>query len=359
MHAVQATFYDGVTASRRRVTVGLGADALEIAEGDAVVARWPYDTLRRLQAPDGVLRIQSLGSPELARLESSDAGFEAELHGRCPRLDEVRHYNPRTVGRIVGWSLAAAASLVATVVFLVPVAADLLAPLVPVSAERRLGDAVDNQLRGMFSAKSCTSPDGVAALAKLSDKLVSQAQPHLPVQITVLASKVPNAVALPGGRAYLFDGLLQRAENPDEVAGVLAHELGHVVHRDTLRALIQAGGSSFLIGLLFGDVSGSGALVLAARAVIDRAYSREAETAADTFAGDVMLGLGRSPKPMGVFLFRVTGSQRGERFPFLNSHPVTDDRLAALSARDAAPRGAPLLTEAEWRAFKAICSVTE
>jgi Zn-dependent protease with chaperone function len=47
---------------------------------------------------------------------------------------------------------------------------------------------------------------------------------------------IPNAFALPGGKVYLFDGLLAKAENPDEIAGVLAHELGHLKHRDGIRA---------------------------------------------------------------------------------------------------------------------------
>ena len=358
MTGTRAIFYDGATARPRRVVAWLQPEALAITDGDQTLARWTYDGLRRLEAGTGVLRLHSLTGSDLARVEIEDPAFEAELHRRCPRLDETRRTGGRTIVRIVGLSLAAAASLVATVVFLVPVAASLLAPLVPPAVEQRLGDAVDKQVRTLFGAETCAAPEGRAALAKLSDRLTSRAQPHVPIAIEVLTSRIPNAVALPGGRIYLFDGMLDRAESPDEVAGVLAHELGHVVHRDGLRGLIQAGGSSFLIGLLFGDVTGSGALILAARTLIDSAHTREAETMADTFAGDVMLGLGRSPKPMGTLLFRITGNQRGESLRFLNSHPVTEDRLDALSARDEPARGAPLLTDAEWRALKGICAKT-
>ena len=70
------------------------------------------------------------------------------------------------------------------------------------------------------------------------------------MQSGVLSTPVPNAFALPGGRVYLFHGLLAKAENVDEVAGVLAHELGHLRQRDNLRQLIYNGGTSFLIGLL-------------------------------------------------------------------------------------------------------------
>ena len=94
------------------------------------------DSLRRLEAGAGVLRLQSLRGPDLARLEVEHPAFEMAVQRLCPQLDESRRYGARTVVRIVGLSLAAAASLVATVVFLVPVAADLLAPLVPATVER-------------------------------------------------------------------------------------------------------------------------------------------------------------------------------------------------------------------------------
>ena len=119
------------------------------------------------------------------------------------------------------------------------------------------------------------------------------------IQTAVLATPVPNAFALPGGRVYLFNGLLAKAQNPDEIAGVLAHELGHLRHRDGTRNLIYNGGTSFLIGLLFGDITGSSALIFASRSLVTASYSREAEQNADTFSIDVMHKLGRPTKPMG------------------------------------------------------------
>ena len=99
----------------------------------------------------------------------------------------------------------------------------------------------------------------------------------------VLPTPVPNAFALPGGKVFVLKGLLDKAESPDELAGILAHELGHLKHYDNMRGLIYNGGTSFLIGLLFGDVTGSSAVIFASRSVVEASYSREAETAADTF----------------------------------------------------------------------------
>ena len=89
--------------------------------------------------------------------------------------------------------------------------------------------------------------------------------------------------------------------------------------------------------------------------MLNNAHSRQAEAAADDFAADVMLALGRSPKPLGAFLLRITGDQKDDPLPFLNSHPVTADRVRALDSRDAPVRGEPLLNDAEWQALKGIC----
>jgi predicted Zn-dependent protease len=225
---------------------------------------------------------------------------------------------------------------------------------VPQALERRLGDVAEGQFKTVFG-KTCDSAPGQAAFAKLVNALRESAGLDTSIQTAVLASAIPNAFALPGGKVYLFNGLLVKAENADEIAGVLAHELGHLRHRDSTRNLIYNGGTSFLIGLLFGDISGSGALIFASRSLVSASYSREAEQNADTFAIDVMHRLGRPSKPMGELMFRVTGKEGDKSLSILASHPLTEDRLARMSKEDLPPGGPPLLTAAEWASLKAIC----
>ncbi len=88
-----------------------------------------------------------------------------------------------------------------------------------------------------------------------------------------------------------------------------------------MRELIHNGGTSFLIGLLFGDITGSGALVFASRSLVTSSYSRDAETNADTFAIETMHKLGRPAKPMGELMFRVTGKE-GKGLSLVSSHPL-------------------------------------
>ena len=68
-----------------------------------------------------------------------------------------------------------------------------------------------------------------------------------------------------------------------------------------------------------------------------------------------MQKLGRSPKAMGELMLRVTGKEGGKGLTIISSHPLTEDRLARMSKEDQTPKGAPLLTDAEWQALKGIC----
>lgn len=354
-----AIFFDGLSSRRRQVLLTLG-NALEIAELSDVesgwaVTRWAYDEIRRADSPAGILRLTSTSAPSLARLEIRDAAFGADLAARCPRLDE-HQTSRRGIAKIVGWSLAAAVSIVCVVLVGVPLAADRLAPLVPKPIERRIGDASEVQVKTIFGRSVCADPAGKAAFIKLVNRLRDAAGlDDDSMTAAVLPSSVPNAFALPGGKVFVLNALLDKAESPDEIAGILAHELGHLKHHDNMRGLIYNGGTSFLIGLLFGDVTGSSAVIFASRSVVEASYSREAETNADTFAIEIMHRLGRSPRPAAELMFRITGKEGGSGFTILASHPLTEDRLARMTKEDRPASGPPLLTDTEWQALKGIC----
>jgi len=348
-----AIFYDGQSNQRHAVRLAF-KDQLEISEGEVALAAWPFADIRRADGAAGVLRLSCLSALSLARLEIRDAALAAALIARCTSLDvnvAARH----RATTIVGWSLAATVSIIAMIWFALPLLADRLAPLVPNALERRIGDAAEGQIRLAFGGKPCGNSAGRVAFNKLVKQLSVAAGIDAPVRADVLDTPIPNAFALPGGKVYLFSGLLAKAENPDEIAGVLAHELGHVHHRDNTRNMIYSGGTSFLIGLLFGDVTGSGALIFASRSLVTASYSREAEQGADDFAIDVMHRLGRPTKPMGELMFRVTGKQGDTTPSILANHPLTEDRLKHLSDEDRPASGPPLLTADEWTALKAVC----
>jgi Zn-dependent protease with chaperone function len=322
-----------------------------------------------------MLRLSSTAALPLARLEIEHAETVEALYSHAPILKKTTS-GATPAWRIVAWSLAAIGSILAVVFFGIPLAADRLAPLVPERFEKRLGETVERQVRSLFDGSVCTDAAGQAAFNVLIGKLKQAGNIEATLDAQVLRTKVPvsNALALPGGKIYLLDGLLQKAENADEIAGVLAHELGHIQHRDNMRRLIQTGGTSYLVGLLFGDIMGGSAVIFVSKSLLDASHSREAELHADAFAIDVMQRLGRSAQPMGEFLVRITDKPRpiaksdvktdakpdskAAARPGTNifaSHPLSADRLERMKQADRPATGAELLTPAQWRAFKGIC----
>jgi predicted Zn-dependent protease len=348
-----ANYFDGTSSRRRAVTLHL-SDRLEIVEDGAMLASWAYEDIRRVDSPAGVLRVNCLAAPALARLEVREPALAGELVSRCGRIDDDVP-GRRGVAAIIGWSVAATVSIIAVVLFGLPLAADRLAPLVPPAFERRLGDAADAQIKKLFGARVCDNPAGEKAFVKLVTAIRESAGLDTSVQSGVLSSSIPNAFALPGGKVYLFNGLLAKAENADEIAGVLAHELGQLKHRDNMRGMIHDGATSFLVGLLFGDISGSSVLIFGSRTLVTSSHTREAEHNADSFAIETMHRLGRPAKPAGELLFRLTGKERDKGLSIISSHPLTEDRLARMTREDRPASKPPLLTSEEWRALKSIC----
>ena len=110
--------------------------------------------------------------------------------------------------------------------------------------------------------------------------------------------------------SWFFDQLVELASNDNEVAGVIAHELGHVAYRHGLRQLIQSSVVSFVVGVYFGDVSSMaasfGALALESR------YSREFEREADAYAARRLLAAGLGTEPLAAMLESMEKSPCGE-----------------------------------------------
>ncbi len=349
----EAVYFDGWVNKERRVAIRFGP-ALEISENGAFLTAWPYADVRRQSVDGGVWRLRALAALGLARLEARDPALQAQIAARC-RLLEGESARDAATPTAIGWSLAGVAAIVGLIWLGVPYAADRIAARIPISIERSLGQAADSQVRSMFGTKQCAAPPGAAALLKLSARLQSASDLRLPATIVAIPSKTPNAFALPGGKVYLLSGLLAKAENQDEVVGVLAHELGHLQHRDHLRRMIADGGAAYLIGLLFGHVTGGGALIYTSKTLLFAAHSRESEAAADAFAAATLGKLGRPAKPLGELLLRVTGPENDGVATILHDHPLSQERLDFLAAQNQGSSGPAVLSDAEWAALKTIC----
>ncbi len=154
-----------------------------------------------------------------------------------------------------------------------------------------------------------------------------------------------NAYALPGGTIIILSKLVKDAKNDDEIAGVIGHEIGHVIHRDTLRHLLRHGGLGLCLAIISGGIINNDqiAQLIPALQMIDNLnYSRGQEAAADLTGIRLSLSSGYNGEEMINFFQRLEKNEPKigkEALALLSDHPMTADRIAAIRAEAAVVRG--------------------
>jgi predicted Zn-dependent protease len=158
----------------------------------------------------------------------------------------------------------------------------------------------------------------------------------------VVDAKDVNAFAVPGGFVYVNRGLIERTATMDELAGVLGHEIGHVVRRHTVKQMQQAQKAN--IGVTVGCIlvpavcnSGLGnAAINVAGGALFAKFSRTDEAEADIEGFNNVVRAGISPKGM-VTMFQRLIEERNSRpagvEAWFATHPLEEDRIAAIQAR--------------------------
>ena len=350
----QGVYFDGLSAKPHPVNLRFG-DRLEIV-GPDVRADWsPFD-IRAGDTAAPMRRIKLVDSP--VQVEFTDPHLSAAFEARCPDLRRGEETRSGLL-RLVLWSIVAGITVLLATIFAIPPAAGVLAPLVPASVETRFGIEVERQVVTLLSDPPlCNEPAAQAVLETVVERLTEGA--NLPVKpvVSVRRHSIANALTLPGGRVIILSKLIDEAKTADEFAGVLGHELGHVLAHDPTRSVIAAGGISFMLSLILGDVTGSTIIVTVAQAAISAGYSRDAERAADAFGVQQMQHAGGDPAGLASILERIDDEKDpgSSLSSFLRSHPYTKERaetIRGLAGPDTA--GKKIITDAEWATLRNIC----
>jgi Zn-dependent protease with chaperone function len=345
----QGFYFDGRTAGRTPVRLEFGGASLRIAAAatGATLAQWPYDRLALLSeagaaergliglAGDGEARLTVADPATYARL----AAFARDRHARAAR----RHRR-----QAAGIALATLAGAALLWLAWGPLA-DLAVRAIPRSWEAPIGRGAVAEL--VPEDKRCTDPAGQAALDRLVARLARPLGGAVAFRAQVMRSRAVNAFALPGGEIVLLSGLIDKAQSMDEVAGVLAHEMAHVIERHSLRLMLRDSGLSLLAGLLVGNANVAGAL----STVGTLAFSREFEAAADARGIELLRDAGIRGGGLASFFARME-KERGPDpvlLRYLTTHPPPAERFERALAP--AREGAAPMTEAEWRALRAVC----
>ncbi|MCB2137008.1 MAG: M48 family metallopeptidase [Rhodobacteraceae bacterium] len=373
---VRADFYDGLTARRHAVAVAPSTDGLALvivfADGGTAPLTWRFDHLRALADQSGAetltLTVLSDTDDEAprdpARLVISDPAAVNWLRRTRPGLFR-RDIRPGTMRKVAIWLGGATAAVLLMLFVILPGLADFLATRLPLDSEVALGRTAMAQMERLLGAERigasrCESPEGLAALDRLKDRLVGERQLDYDLALTVFDNDMVNAFAVPGGQIVIVAGLLETVDSADAVAAVLAHEIGHVVARDPVRLSLRAAGSAGILSLVLGDVTGGTALALIGDQLMQASYTRGAEAAADEFAIGLLNEAGISTEGMADFFDQIAGMS-GNIPEYLSTHPQSEgrkDRAAANAAQRVTDGQAttPALSEADWAALQAICN---
>lgn len=350
-----ARYYDGLTAEVHEVMLKITSHELLIHRPgeSAAVAHWPVADMVVLgdSHHEAVPPLALRGSD--ARLVVEDPAWRAQLVSLVPALEPLALKPVKVAPRLGAYALTIVA-LVGLFWSAIEYGTQYAVPLMPYSWQAKLGEAVFDEMTG-DEARLCAGTAGLAAINRLANDLAKEAgYPH-EVTVHVVDGMEVNAFTLPGGILVFFRGLIDNATST-QVAGVLAHEIGHVVHDHPIKGVVRAYGMDLLFKVLTGGYSdilstfgtGGGALLALRNG---RAFEREADATA------VRLLEQRGLRADGVSTFfekilkdkpEDAASARG----ILSSHPPTQERIAATKRP---PDGKLPFTPAEWQALRNVC----
>jgi Zn-dependent protease with chaperone function len=340
----RATLYDGTSAFPHQVTVTADGERLHLCTDEGQRLEVEAHVLTR-DGEGGDLRFGRSDQPGW-RLRF-DESPSAELLPLLPRATRYGGWIDR-----FGLSKAALvfAGIAAIVLFVGYSSPQWLAPHVPMSWQRNLGTA----LVGDFGENRCRNGEGQRALEQLAER-VSPGATRGPEAIALAALDIDmvNAAALPGQNVIFFRGMLEKARSPEELAGVMAHEIAHVRRRHVTEALIRELGIGALIRLFAGGIGAN------AEQLVGLSFTREHEAEADADAIAMLKAANIDPRPTGALFRRLGGGNSGEgelQVEWLQSHPASRGRAERFEkAHD--PRAAyrPALSPAQTQAFRSAC----
>jgi Zn-dependent protease with chaperone function len=337
IQGINADYFDGKSSRRYLVTLVV-RDGMVSVSGDGVAFEVPAravkisgrvsDMPRRLEFPDGAAAVTQDN-------DAVDDAFAVAAHRTLAHRLESR------LGYVV-------LALVLTVLvcwagyrYGVPWAAREIALHIPPGLESELAQ---ESLRGfdgyVFRPTRLTATrqeELTKVFAGLREAAAQPSSVHLEFRDANWVG--PNAFALPGGVVVMTDQLVELLGDDKQIAAVLAHELGHVERRHSLRYVLQDSITALVTMAIYGDASAAAGIAVAVpTALLHAQYSQGFEREADEYAFQLLKRTGRSPLALGRALKALelgsqARNQNGKRdsrdFGYLSTHPPTEERIRA------------------------------
>lgn len=343
---ITANYFDGQDARRHPVELKPGAGALMVI-GGAVAKEYAYRQVTLAEpfanAP-AVLYFADGARCEVAGADAGQALADALSYRKSPVVRWQEHW----YAALLALALLLASGL-AMVTWGVPAAAEKIAATIPPALDQRLGRSALEALEVQLLEPSRLSEQRVAQVEQV---LHAIAPADTPVPLRLLVRNSPrlgaNALALPDGTIIITDAMvlhiLARSDEFDEqqharLAGILAHEIGHVARRHSVRVMARSSLTAAASATLFGDFSAVAASV--PTLLMNMRYSRDMESEADGYAIALLRQKGISPAPLADLLESLEAVHQADpsrRLPrwmaaslaYVASHPAGTERSERL-----------------------------
>jgi beta-barrel assembly-enhancing protease len=339
MQNTKCKFYDGTSSISFEVDVVLASDLLQIGEN----LHWKYCDIVILEKPlqERPAIITNRNSSD-ARLYIEQKEIFDLIKNKIPF---IRITNQNLIK--IFQELSAAAILVTAIITIFPYFVNFISERINKNDLDLLGNEIRKEITK--SANLCLNIDGLIELNNITNKLSSGGQKKY--NIYIVSNVDSNAFALPGNNIIIYSGLLTKLASANELAMVIAHEMGHIErqHHKNLYAM----------NLLLRNISGNNAAGLLTN-IMTLKYSRDDEIEADLFAYDSALKNSIDPQYL-ISLLKVleNSNQKMEKLlSYISTHPATSERIKIIQNKIGNQKfeSEEIITAKSWKNLKNICS---
>ena len=212
---------------------------------------------------------------------------------------------------------------------------DIAVGMIPYKVDEKLGNTIFHASLDTLVQSETVAPEVQIEVEKIFQSLLDALEKKpFAFAVRVVPSSQVNAYALPGGKIVVYTGLLKKVESPEEVAGVLAHEIIHATKRHGMKKMVQHIGMNILIYTLIGnDLSTASDLLLEnSKEFLGLNYSRSMENEADGLGFALLKKAGIHPKAFQSFLKKLP--DRDSSLPaaaeWFSTHPLTQKRISQI-----------------------------
>ena len=315
---ISADYFDGKSSKKERVVIGFD-DKFITLKGEI--------TDKKIPIKDSTFSDRLANTPRKILFDDGSVAYSDE-NDKIDKIVDKKSLFIYTVESKMRYILFSLMMVIVAIIFLFTSGSNLIANIVaknmPQSIEKKLSNATLKMLDSHILLKSKLKISKKEHIKKIFYKLTNNSNQY---RLHFRRGIGENAFALPSGDIIITDELIRFSNGDDDmVFGVLAHEIGHIEHKHSLKILVKFSLSTAIISYITGDISSF--VTILGSSIINANYSREYESQADRYAKIMMQKNDINPKHLADFFIKMKDKNlKNKKYNYFDSHPPNQDRI--------------------------------